>query len=120
MDLSIIPDGSIPAYKQLYDKVSSQILSGRIMGGSSLPPIRTVARELGVSIITVRNAWDKLIEDGFIESRAGSGCFAASLTEEERLAKRRALMTEPIKEMIEKAASLGFSKAELIKMIGKE
>lgn len=117
MNLSIIPDSPMPAYKQLYDKVASQILSGRIEGGSSLPPIRTLAKELGISVITVRSAWEKLIEDGYIESRAGSGCFAALLTEREKAMKRRSILEEPLKIALEKAASLGYGKEDIIKII---
>ncbi|MCR5610223.1 MAG: GntR family transcriptional regulator [Clostridiales bacterium] len=117
MDLDIIPNSPIPAYKQLFDKVSSQILSGKIAGGSPLPPIRTVSKELGISVITVRSAWDMLLNEGYIESRAGSGCFAADLSEREKSLRRQAIIKEPVKKAVDKAESLGFSKDDLIKMI---
>lgn len=120
MDLSIIPNSQIPAYKQLFDKVSLGILSGRIKGGTPLPPIRTVAKELGISVITVRNAWDMLLAEGYIETRAGSGCFAVDLNEHELKSRRKDIMMAPIKEAIDKAVSLGYTKEELIEMIEKE
>lgn len=117
MNLSVLPNSPIPAYRQLYDQIAHQILSGTLKAGTSLPPIRTVSKELGVSVITVRNAWDALIADGLIESKAGSGCFVASLKRQELESRREEALNGPFDELIEKAKVLGFTKEELIKAI---
>ena len=54
MYLSVLPSSDTPAYRQLYEQLAAQILSGALPSGTALPPIRTVAKELGVSVITVR------------------------------------------------------------------
>lgn len=118
--LTVLPTGGAPAYKQIADQLASQILSGMLMGGSPLPPIRTVAKELGVSIITVRSAWDELEAEGLIEPRAGSGCFVSELTEEESAQKRRARLKAPARELIQAAASLGFTPEETAELILRE
>lgn len=119
MKLSVLPNTSTPAYKQLYDQISSQILSGVLKSGTALPPIRTVSKELGISVITVRSAWDALIAEGFVEARAGSGCYVAPFTDEMVLKRRADALKAPLEELLSTARSLGFTKKELIKIIEK-
>ena len=115
--LGILPNSGVPAYRQLYEQLSQQILSGELPPGTTLPPIRTVSKELGVSVITVRNAWDELISDGLIESRTGSGCFVAEIDNKELRSKRSSALTEKIAELTDAAKNLGFSVDELIELI---
>jgi GntR family transcriptional regulator/MocR family aminotransferase len=68
---------SLPLWRQLYDRLRSDVLEGRLVPGSRLPASRTLALELGVSRNTVVNAFDQLISDGYLESRRGSGTFVA-------------------------------------------
>ena len=119
MKLSVLPNTPVPAYKQLYDQISSQILSGELKSGTALPPIRTVSKELGISVITVRSAWDALIGDGYIEARAGSGCYVAPLTDEAISKRRIEALKLPLSDLLSTARSLGFTKEELIKIIEK-
>jgi GntR family transcriptional regulator/MocR family aminotransferase len=65
----------IPLYRQLYLQIRKQILSGRIQGGVRLPSTRTLSRELGLSRITLLNAFDQLIAEGFLQSRTGAGTY---------------------------------------------
>ena len=60
MYISVLPDSDTPAYKQIYEQISGQILSGAFPPGSVLPPIRAVANEIGTSVVTVRSAWELL------------------------------------------------------------
>lgn len=117
--LTIIPNSPVPAYRQIYDGIASGIISGRIAGGSPLPPIRTVAKELGVSVITVRSAWDALEADGLIVTRAGSGCYAAELTSFELERMRLKALEKPLRELISSAKQLGMSVDELIETVKK-
>ena len=113
MDLAVLPDQSIPAYRQIFLQIRSQILSGRMKPGTALPPIRTVSRELSVSVITVRTAWDQLEEDGLIETRAGSGCYVASLQPGELRARRDEALAAPLSDLVLKARELGYTRREL-------
>ncbi|MCR5808371.1 MAG: GntR family transcriptional regulator [Clostridiales bacterium] len=117
MRLRIIPSDSTPVYKQLYDEIAGQVLSGTISPGEALPPIRTVAKELGISIITVRNAWDALIEARLIEARAGSGCFVAELSSEDRERLRRSSLDPLLTAAAETAKNLGFSEEEAVALL---
>jgi GntR family transcriptional regulator/MocR family aminotransferase len=66
-----------PLYKRVYDALRSKILRGELASGAALPGTRTLARDLGVSRIVVLTAYDQLVAEGYIESRAGSGSVVA-------------------------------------------
>lgn len=117
MYLSVLPSSDTPAYRQLYEQLAAQILSGALPSGTALPPIRTVAKELGVSVITVRGAWDALEADGLIETRAGSGCYVAFLPTEERTRRRMDALNEPLSVLLATAKNYGFSEQELYESI---
>jgi GntR family transcriptional regulator/MocR family aminotransferase len=69
---------SIPLYRQLYLQIRKQILSGRIQGGVRLPSTRTLSKELSLSRITILNAFDQLIAEGFLASRTGAGTYVGN------------------------------------------
>lgn len=68
-------DSAIPLYRQLYLQIRKQILTGRLQGGIRLPSTRTLSQELQVSRITLLNAFDQLIAEGFLVSRTGAGTY---------------------------------------------
>ena len=67
MDLVLTGSSPLPIYRQLFDQLCAQILDGRLKSGDALPPIRTVARELSISVIPVKRAWEELESAGFID-----------------------------------------------------
>ena len=113
MQLSILPGGDVPAYRQITEQLTAQILSGALRAGEALPPIRAVAKELGVSVITVRSAWDALSEAGLIETRGGSGCYVADLSPEQREQLRSSTLSEALRQLVQRAKALGMGPEEL-------
>ncbi len=75
MKLVISPKSEKPIYEQVYDRIAAGVLSGELAPDAMLPSIRGIATELGISVITVKNAYDALEKDGYIYTRAGKGCF---------------------------------------------
>lgn len=75
MKLIVSQKSEQPIYEQVYSQLVSQILSGALPPDFCLPSIRGIAVELNISVITVKNAYDRLERDGFIYTRAGKGCF---------------------------------------------
>lgn len=69
---------AVPLYRQLYLQIRQQILSGRLHGGMRLPSTRTLCAELGLSRITILNAFDQLTAEGFLQSRTGAGTFVGA------------------------------------------
>lgn len=68
-----------PLYRQIYDQIRNAVISGRLIAGTEVPASRSLAASLGVSRITVLQAYDQLIAEGFLESRRGSGTRVAAL-----------------------------------------
>lgn len=117
MKLSVNPNDKTPIYRQLYDQISVQVLSGALRPGDPLPPIRTVSRELGVSMITVRSAWEMLIRDGYLVTRTGSGCFVAPISPTSLDSIRSEKLACAVDALVADAKALGVTGAELAKMI---
>ncbi|CAI8937190.1 PLP-dependent aminotransferase family protein [Pseudomonas donghuensis] len=70
-------DSATPLYRQLYLQIRKQILTGRLQGGIRLPSTRTLSQELQLSRITLLNAFDQLIAEGFLVSRTGAGTYVS-------------------------------------------
>ncbi len=77
MDIVIINSSEIPIYQQIMKQIKAAILSGDLKEGDLLPSVRGLARDLNVSLITTRKAYDLLETEGFTVSMAGKGSFVA-------------------------------------------
>lgn len=117
--MNIIISGSSdkPIYQQIYEQISSQIMKGELARDYCLPPIRTIAKELRISVITVKKAWEELERQGFIYTMVGKGCFVAPLETRELSSKRDEIVLEKLKKDIRYYKSLGLSLDEVIDMI---
>ena len=73
-----------PVYRQIADQIRVQIDAARLTAGSRLPPIRHLARDLGVNRDTVALAYESLAEAGVVESAVGRGTFVAETPDEGR------------------------------------
>ena len=92
LNLPIMGASDTPIYKQVFDGIAAQILCGSLPGGTCLPPIRTIAAQLGISVITIKRAWEELERSGLITTNVGRGCFVAQLTEQIAQAEVKKLM----------------------------
>lgn len=72
------PHSDLPLVRQCYDALAQRIIGGELKVGTRLPSLRAQARDAGVSILTVTNAYARLAAEGLVEARAGSGYFVAS------------------------------------------
>lgn len=117
LQLSILNTSETPIYRQLYDEISCQIIRGELTGGFCLPPIRQLAADLGISVISIKRAWDELERDGFIATMVGRGCFVANLTIEERDALRRKLALEQLEKSSRVYRELGMSAEEIVSLV---
>ena len=112
MDLILSGSSPLPIYRQLFDQLCGQILDGRLKSGDALPPIRTVARELSISVIPVKRAWEELESAGFIESFVGRGCFIAPMSADKLLRLKRAMAEDRLRDAAAYCRGLGLSLAE--------
>ena len=77
MELIIRNNSGQPIYDQISGQIKAQILSGALSPGDALPSIRGLAKDLKISVITTKRAYDELEADGFLYTVAGKGCFVA-------------------------------------------
>lgn len=119
MNIAISNSSEKPIYQQLFEQISAQILKGEIENGYSLPPIRQAAKELRVSIITIKKAWEELERCGLIYTVTGKGCFVAELSSEDVLQKRNEMI---VKQMVVDTTyykSFGLTLEEIIELLKK-
>lgn len=117
MDIVISNTSNTPIYQQLYEQICAQIIRGELESGFCLPPIRTVAKELRISVITVKRAWEELERAGFIYTMVGKGCFVASLSSKELDNKRDRIIAERLAKDLEFYTSMGLSKSDLAELL---
>lgn len=77
MDILLSNSSSAPIYKQIATQIKDQIVAGTLDPGQPLPSIRALAKDLRISVITTKRAYDELEVDGFLYTVAGKGCFVA-------------------------------------------
>ena len=77
MELIIRNAGDVPIYEQITRQIKDHILQGELKAGDALPSMRVLAKELRISLITTKRAYEELERDGFIETVPGKGCFVS-------------------------------------------
>ena len=78
MDIIISNSSGVPIYEQIVRQLKGLILSGQLSEGEALPSMRLLARDLRISVITTKRAYEELERDGFICTQAGKGSFVAA------------------------------------------
>lgn len=107
MELFINNHGSKPIYEQISDQIKALIMSGELKSGEGIPSIRSMAKSLHISVLTVQKAYDKLQEEGFIETTAGKGCFVSAQNQDFYLEEQQKKIEELFIQAIEIARSTG-------------
>ena len=82
MDIIISNSSGMPIYEQIEKQIKSQIMAGELVEGDALPSMRVLAKELKISIITTKRAYEDLERDGFIESVTGKGSYVKRINSE--------------------------------------
>lgn len=75
MNIIISNTSSVPIYEQIENQIKDMIVSGVLAEGEMLPSMRFLAKELRISLITTKRAYEELERDGYIETHVGIGCF---------------------------------------------
>lgn len=75
MKLIVSNISDVPIYEQIKQQVKSAILSGELQEDEALPSLRTLAKELKISVLTITRAYNELEEEGFVKNIQGRGCF---------------------------------------------
>lgn len=110
VDIIISNSSGKPIYEQIADQVKEQIMAGALAAGDALPSMRLLAKELRISVITTKRAYEELERDGFLDNVPGKGCFVApqnrELLREAQLRRVEEKLTQAIEEARRGAVSL--------------
>lgn len=117
MNIFIDNKSGAPIYDQIYSQIKAQIISGVLKENEMLPSIRGLAKDLRISFITTKRAYDELEKDGFIYTVQAKGCYVApkntELIREENLKK----IEEHLEEAVRLAALCGLTREEFTDML---
>ena len=116
MDIIITNQSDRPIYEQIMDQIKAQIMNGELKEGDALPSMRLLAKELRISIITTKRAYEELEREGYIESYTGKGSFVKGVNHEmvkesvmfeienlmEEVLEKAALAKVPFDELVER------------------
>jgi GntR family transcriptional regulator len=119
IDVVLSNNSKAPIYQQIFDQISAQIMRGDLKSDQGLPPIRTVARELRISIITVKKAWELLEKEKLIYSVVGRGCFVADLSKADLQSKRDDKVLEKLATDIAYYKEMGLSLKDILTAVEK-
>jgi GntR family transcriptional regulator len=123
MKILLSNTNKIPIYEQLRLQIRDNILKGIVKSEEKLPSIRQFARDLGISVITVKRAYDDLEAEGYVNLIGGKGCFVAGQSIERLREKEMSLLEDELSELIYKAKKLRVSQSsfnETIKLLWEE
>ena len=113
MDIIISNASGVPIYEQIVRQIKGAILSGQVSEGEALPSIRLLARDLRISVITTKRAYEELERSGFVTTVPGKGCFVAPQNPELLREAQLRRVEEHLTQAVDEARKGGFSLAEV-------
>ena len=117
MELIIRNTANQPIYEQICQQIKAQILSGQLSPGEALPSIRGLAKDLKISVITTKRAYDELEAQGLIYTMAGKGCFVAEENLELIREQRQKELEDHLTAALDLARGCGLTAQDLIRML---
>ena len=123
MELYISNSGQEPIYAQITRQIKAKILNGELQQGDALPSIRLLAKELRISVITTKRAYDELEREGLVCTVAGKGCFVAARNREwirEELLRQIETHLEKVAELAAQADVSGEELCEMLRALREE
>ena len=117
MKIIINSSSMVPIYEQIVDQVKAQIISGELKEDDNLPSVRTLSKELRISALTVKKAYDSLEQEGFTVTIHGKGTYVAAVNKEMMMEEYRREVEEELTEVIRKAKRYGLSEEDIREML---
>lgn len=116
MNIIIANSSPEPIYQQIVTQIKNLILKGDLTEAEALPSIRILAKELQISVITTKRAYEELSRDGYIETVGGKGSFVSAQNKELLREKRLRVVEEKVAAAIAAAITAGIEREELLEM----
>ena len=113
MKIIINSSSMVPIYEQIVEQVKALILSGELKENANLPSVRTLSKELRISALTVKKAYDFLEQEGFTVTVHGKGTYVAKANKERMLEEYRKEIETELEAVIRKAKRYGLTQKEI-------
>ena len=113
MNLMINNSSMQPIYEQIMEQIKQLVLTGKLKEESPLPSVRSLSKDLKISALTVKKAYDKLEEEGFIITVHGKGSFIAPTNRDLMMEENRRQVEADFEAAVRKGKTCGMSKEEL-------
>ncbi len=107
----------VPIYEQLVNQVKSEIISGELAENEALPSVRALSGELRISALTVKKAYDRLEEEGFVVTVHGKGTYVAATDKSLAMEARRKTVEDDFAAAVQKASAVGFTKEDILEIV---
>lgn len=107
----------VPIYEQLVEQIKTEILQSRLSEGEVLPSVRKLSAELRISSLTVKKAYDRLEEEGFVTTVHGKGTFVTATDQQVAVEARKKAVEEEFEKAIDRAENIGMSKEEILEVV---
>ncbi|MBC5788357.1 MULTISPECIES: GntR family transcriptional regulator [Clostridiaceae] len=117
MKLIISNSSGQPIYEQIVSQIKALIIAGELKEGDALPSMRLLAKELRISVITTKRAYEELEREGFLVSMTGKGSFVAGINQEFLREQQLRSIEEHMQAIVSAAASCNISLSELVEML---
>lgn len=117
MNIIILNSSSEPIYEQITKQIKNYIFNGTLSEGELLPSIRSLAKELGISVITTKRAYEELERENFIETVPGRGSYVAVQNKELLREKKIKVVEDKLLEAIDESRSINLSIKDLKDML---
>jgi len=117
VDIIISNSANEPIYEQIANQLKYSIISGELKEGDALPSIRSLAKELHISVITTKRAYEELENEGFINKVTGKGTFIAPQNQDLMKERKLKIIEEKLLEAVNAAQIIEMSLSELQEMI---
>ncbi len=117
MNIIISNSSQEPIYEQIEKQIKNMIVNGKLEAGELLPSIRNLAKELQISVITTKRAYEELERNGFIETVGGKGTFVSAQNRELIRETKIKTIEERLTDAINESRLLGISLEELTEML---
>ncbi|HLQ72360.1 MAG TPA: GntR family transcriptional regulator [Bacillota bacterium] len=117
MQILIQPNSNVALFQQIKEQIKQHIFSGTLKEGDALPSIRVLAKNLKVSVITTKRAYEDLEKDGYLISARGRGTFVAGQQPHVLKEWQMRELENDLEQIIKQVKQIGLSKAELIELL---
>lgn len=117
MRIIISATSNLPIYEQIVNQIRDAVVAGELVPGEAMPSIRNLAKELSVSVITTKRAYEELENEGIIKSVAGKGFYVCSQSNDILKEKQIMLLEKRYTELISDSRKAGMKLDEIVNLV---